>query len=306
MMVRNVTFENGHYQLPLLWRSDAERLPSSRDMALHRLKGLKRRLERNQELKTKYCDQMHAVLACDYAERVPENEIDVPNKIWYIPHHPVINPKKLEKVRIVYDCAATVDGKSLNDFLMKGPDLTNALIAVLLRFRKWLVPVIADIEAMFHQVRVSPLHRDALRFFWWPNSDLDADPKVYRMKVHLFGAKSSPSCATFCLRETARQFGKNFDLNIAETVLKSFYVDDCLAGADSEAAAVDLVKSLRALLAMGGFKLTKWLSTSEKVMSSIPEDKKARAARSTMPSTAPQQRVLGISWNVVNMNFSLR
>ena len=42
------------------------------------------------------------------------------------------------------------------------------------------------------------------------------------MKVHLFGAKSSPSCATFCLRETARQFGRYFDPDVVETVMKSF------------------------------------------------------------------------------------
>ena len=54
VMVRNLTYKNGHYQLPLLWRNDAEKLPDSRMMALQRLKGLKRRLQNNEDLKTKY------------------------------------------------------------------------------------------------------------------------------------------------------------------------------------------------------------------------------------------------------------
>ena len=295
MMVRNLKYEDGHYQLPLLWRNDADVLPRSQDMALQRLKGLKRRLQKNSDLKANYCDQMKAVLDSGYAEPVPVAEINAKHKTWYIPHHPVLNPKKPGKVRIVYDCAATVGTKCLNDYLMKGPDLTNSLVAVLLRFRKWLVPIISDVEAMFHQVRISPPDKDALRFYWWPDGNINDEPAIYRMAVHLFGAKSSPSIATFCLRETARQFGKHFDPHVSEIVLKSFYVDDCLCGANCEEAAISLIRNLRDLMAMGRFKLTKWLSSSDKVMSTIPEDEKSKAAKSEMPSMTPQSRVLGIS-----------
>ena len=123
------------------------------------------------------------------------------------------------------------------------------------------------------------------------------------MAVHLFGAKCSPSCATYCLRETAKQFGKNFNPKVAETILKSFYVDNCLTGADSEETAIDLIKSLRALLALRGFKLTKCLSSSDRVMSSVLEEEKSKAARSNLPSVAPQQRVFGISWNTATNEF---
>ena len=178
VMVRNLTYKNGHYQLLLLWRNDAERLPDSRMMALQRLKGLKRRLQNNEDLKTKYCNQMKTVLESGYAESVPEDKVDVKHKTWYLPHHPVVNSKKPDKVRIVYDCSALAGTKCLNDYLMKGPDLTSSLVAVLLRFRKWLVPVTADVEAMFHQIYVSPPDRDALRFYWWPDGNIDIKPAV--------------------------------------------------------------------------------------------------------------------------------
>ena len=47
----------------------------------------------------------------------------------------------------------------------------------------------ADVEAMFHQVRVQPSYCDAIRFLWWPGGNLDNEPQEYQMRVHLLGAR---------------------------------------------------------------------------------------------------------------------
>ena len=214
-----------------------------------------------------------------------------------------MNPKKPGKVRIVYDCAATTEGKSLNDFLMKGPDLMNTIVGVLLRFRKDKIAIISDVEAMFYQVRVAPCNRDALRFFWWPEGDLDTSPDIYRMKVHPFGARSSPSCASYCLRQTAKEFGKYFDPEIREIVRRNFYVDDCLVSVEDETHAAKEVKDFRSLLAYGGFKLTKWLSNSEEVMKTIPEDHLKVTRNSAISPVTTKERVLGVSWCVIKDEF---
>ena len=156
LMVRRLVYDNGHHQLSLLWRNDAIQLPDSRKMALKRLEGLKKRLNNNIDLKLKYIEQMNTVINSGYAEIVPEEQIRGKNKIWYIPHHPVFNSNKPNKLRVVYDRNAMAETKCLNDYLMKGPDQTNSLVAVLLRLRRWLVPIIADIETMFYQVHIFP------------------------------------------------------------------------------------------------------------------------------------------------------
>lgn len=69
---------------------------------------------------------------------------------------------KTNPLRIVFDCAVAFGGTSLNKEVLQGPDSTNNLVGVLLRFREEQVAVMGDIEGMFHQVRVSPKHRDAL------------------------------------------------------------------------------------------------------------------------------------------------
>ena len=69
---------------------------------------------------------------------------------------------------------------------MQGPDLTNSLVGVLLRFRRGNVAFMADIEAMFMQVKVNTDHRDVLRFLWFENHDIHGPLVAYRMTSHLF------------------------------------------------------------------------------------------------------------------------
>ena len=130
---------------------------------------------------------------------------------WYLPHHPVLHPQKPQKPRIVFDCAAKYEDVSLKDQLLQGPDMTNTLVRVLSRFRQEPTAFMADIEAMFCQVKVSPMHRDVLKFLWWKDDDYNQPAEEYRMSVHPFGAKSSPSCAGFCLRKTADEYESEFD-----------------------------------------------------------------------------------------------
>ena len=168
---------------------------------------------------------MEEYLAKGHARRVPVEERYRDDKpLWYLPHHPVLN--KPGKTRVVFDCAAKYKGTSLNDQLLTGPDLTNSIVGVLTRFREEQVALSADIECMFHQVRVSPADQDAFRFLWWPYGDLSQEPVDHRMEVHLFGATSSPSCSNFVLRRTAKDNEEEFSDEVVKTVKRNVYVDD--------------------------------------------------------------------------------
>lgn len=128
---------------------------------------------------------------------------------WYIPHHGIYHPHKPGKLRVVFDCSAKYQGKSLNDLLIKGPDLTNNLVGVLTSFRQERIALMADIESMFCQVRVTEADCSYLRFLWWLNGNLEGDLEDYQMVEH-FGAASSPSCSNFALRKTAEDKSQYF------------------------------------------------------------------------------------------------
>lgn len=74
---------------------------------------------------------------------------------------------KLEKVRIGFSCASVHDATSLKSQILQGTDLSKKLLGILFRFRHGRVAIMADIKAMFHQIRVTPQHQDALLFLWW-------------------------------------------------------------------------------------------------------------------------------------------
>ena len=89
------------------------------------------------------------------------------------------------------------------------------------------------------------------------------------MLVFLFGVMSSPASANFALRRTAADNKHCFPGDVINRVEINFYVDDCLKSLSSEAAAIMHVHDLQALLSRGGFKLTKWISNSRKVIGAI-------------------------------------
>ena len=71
--------------------------------------------------------------------------------------------------------------------ILQGPDQTNSLVDVLMRFMLEKVVFIADIKSMFKQVRVPDSERDLLRFLWWEEGDPANKIVQNRMMFELFG-----------------------------------------------------------------------------------------------------------------------
>ena len=213
---------------------------------------------------------MDKIICNGYAQRVPTKDLHQDDgRVWYLPHHGVFHPKK-KKLRVVFDCAARFKGTSLNEQLLQGPNLTNTLVGTLLRFREEEIAFMGDIDSMFYQVRVRPEDTSFLRFLWWNDGNPSSNVVEFQMMVHLFGATSSPSCANFCLRKTAQDWTGHFSDETIKTVLKNFYVDDCLKSVKSVKSAIFLVKDLQSLLGNGGFHIAKWTSNSRGVVTSLP------------------------------------
>ena len=297
--------EDGHYEVAIPFVQYPPALENNVSVAKQRLQGLEARLTRDPSLHAMYKESMTNLLSNGYAEEVPDDELCL-NPVWYLPHHAVTSPSKPGQVRVVFDCSAKHCGKSLNNVVLQGPDLTNKLVGVLLRFRQERIAVVSDTACMFHQVHVTDRDRDLLRFLWWRDGDLDGEPHPYRMKVHLFGGVWSPSCCNFMLRRTAEDCRDQYDPEVVDTILNSFYVDDCLKSVDTVHRAKHIVQQMCDLLSYGGFHLTKFISNSREVMSAIPEEDWSKEVknRDLQCQTLPVERALGVKWDVEADTFS--
>ena len=92
---------------------------------------------------------------------------------------------------------------------------------------------------------------------------------LYRMTAHLFGAISSPACATFGLRHITEEF-PGYGQDVVDFVSRDFYVDDGLKSVCDEEAAISLVSRTVALCKERGVRLHKFSSNSKALLNSLP------------------------------------
>ena len=297
-MENSVQIVDGHYEIGMLWKSVTPWLPNNKQMAEARLQALKRNLQRDETFHRKYREFMDKLIERGYARKLTEEEAARRSRrTWYLPHHGLFHPQNKDKIRVVFDAAAMQDGVSLNNQLHQGPDLTNSLLGVLLRFRQYPIALVADLEGMFNQVKVPPEDSDALRFLWWETNDLES-PSEFQLTSHIFGAKDSPSCANFCLKRAAEDSKGRFSDEAVNAVTKDFYVDDFVKSVRTVNEASSLANEVTCLLSEAGFRLMKWMSNSREVLSEIPDRERARPTLDLDLENLPVERTLGVQWDV--------
>ena len=166
ILAKTTKKENNRCTVGLLWKEDIVTLTNNRSLAISRMISLEKKFDRQPDFKMKYVETINQYIKDGRATKIDINERNdnFNNKVNYIPHQAVTNIKKPGKTRIVFDAGTKCQNTSLNENLLKGPDLLKNLVGVLLRFRQGKFCVMADIEKMFHQVMVDLRDRDALRF----------------------------------------------------------------------------------------------------------------------------------------------
>ena len=184
----------------------------------------------------------------------------------YIPHHGVYHPNKPGKIGVVFDCSAEFKGTSINKNLFSGPNLSNQIIGVIIRFCQEPAVIMRDIEAMFHQVLVPEKDGDSVV----KDHDISGKAVDFEMGVHVFGSTSFPSCCNYVLKRTTCDETKYLS-DIADTLKKNFYVDDLLKSLKDIDPAARLVRDVINICADGGFCLKKFVSNKVEVLEQIPE-----------------------------------
>ena len=132
----NILFEEGRYTVKLPFKESHPVLPDNFELSKKRLLRLKTRLDKNEDLKSRYDEVIKEQLKCGVIEEVRDNGL--PGSVTYLPHREVIREDKLStKIRVVFDASAKIGNNvSLNEILYKGPTLSTELFDLLLKLRK--------------------------------------------------------------------------------------------------------------------------------------------------------------------------
>ncbi len=270
---------DNHFQVDLPFRDDQVVFPSNQTQVLKWLQGTKQKLIKDKKYYEDYAEFMSTLLQHCFAEKIPANEVTTSQvRVWYLVHHGIRHKQK-KTLRVVFDSSLECMGVFLNGNLLQGPDLTNNLLGVLLRFRQGTIAITGDIEKMFLQIKVSKRDSDCMRFFWYPNGNVHEEPAEYRLTVHVFGPVSSPSCANYVLRHNVYINPEYISPDAKETINRSFYVDDLIKSVDSEKHAIALLKEIEKVVAKGGINLTAFVSNSRRVLSALPSHKLAKVLK---------------------------
>ena len=297
------------FEICLPFKDSLVSFPDNRNQVHTRLLASKKKLQENNEFYNEYCNFMNLMLENNFAEKVPDEEIITePGKSWYLFHFGVYHKRK-NKLRIVFDASLKYNGISLNNSLLQGPDLTNSLLGVLLRFRENKFALSGDIEKMFYNIKVPKDQCNFLRFLWFPDGDLNKEPAVYRVIVHIFGAVSSPSIANFALRNSAlTPQAQKFSSRVRDTVEKNFYVDDLMLSSDTPEELNELKIHVTRMLADSGFKLTNFSSNSRFVLNNMTSDELSQSLKqiNIEKDELPSERALGVLWDVENDMFCFK
>ena len=296
--------ETGRFIVPLPKKPQCKALGESRSQAVRRFLSLERVLHAKGQI-SEFSTVMREYFDMEHAELVPVADLQKPTKdVFYLPMHTVRKEDSTTtKLRVVFDASAkSASGTSLNDLLMVGPTVHPTLVDVLLRFRFHRVALTADVSKMYRAVMLTQDDRDLHRFIW--RSDPSQPLKDCRMTRVTFGVSASSFAANMALKQNAINKAVDYPL-AANAVDQSFYVDDCLTGADSCDEAVLLQRQLQDLFSHGGFLLRKWNSSEPAILANLPPELKLSQPVQSMPDPDYYTKTLGIEWNSQTDHFRL-
>ncbi|XP_062703926.1 uncharacterized protein LOC109409081 [Aedes albopictus] len=297
------------FETGLLWKSDHPDFPDSYPMALRRLEALERKLQMEPALGQRVREQIVEYERKGYAHKANLIELTSVEAglIWYLPLGVVTNPRKPEKVRLIWDAAAKVGNISFNSKLLKGPDLLTPLPKVLYQFRQYPVAVCGDIMEMFHQIRIRSPDNQSQRFLF--REKPTDHPNVYVMDVATFGSTCSPASAQFVKNLNAEKFSSEYP-RASAAIINKHYVDDYLDSFETIHEAVAVVKEVQSIHSEGGFTLRHFLSNKLEVLQEIGEASGIEPKDLDLERGGKTESVLGIKWmpqeDVFVYSFGLR
>ena len=98
-----------------------------------------------------------------------------------------------------------------------------------------------------------------MRFLWRPRTNEPV--QIYENQRHVFGAKSSPTCANYALKRVGVD-NENVYPIATKAIQNNFSMDDFNKSVETPEEATETFNQLQPLLSRYGLELKKWIKTT--------------------------------------------
>lgn len=283
---------DGRYMVSLPFKPGSPLLGESYQIAKRRYESTMKRLNSKPGLRAKYDESIQEYLDLGQMELVDESNEVAHN---YLPHHPVIKESSTTtKIRAIYDASCkTTNGNSLNSQLLIGPTIQTDLFSLFIQWRRYEYAISGDIEKMYRQVWMNPIHSEYQRILW--QAPGTSEIKSYRLKTVTFGVASAPFLAIRTLFLIAEDV-KDSDPDLSEKISYQFYVDDFFDSVSSIEEAKRTIKRMSETMAKYGFLLRKWKANNRAILSELNDSEKDATPSNVF-------KTLGVQWQPESDQF---
>lgn len=185
------------------WVEGPATLPSNKSAVEATFLRMERQLSRELEWTATYAAQVHKMVERRCAMKLYKDILHAwTSPVWYISHLIASNPHSVKTpVRLVWNSSQKYRGVSLNDLLLKGPDIFNSIRAVLLKFWRGSFVALGDIRNMYNTVWLEDQEVHLHRFLWRDSEEEElGEYAVTRVNI---GDKPAGCIAQLAMRETA-------------------------------------------------------------------------------------------------------
>lgn len=311
-----------HWDSRYPWTIDPASLPNNRSGVESTFLRTEKRLMKEPEWFAAYKDQVHEMVERGAAKKLTKEMMENwKGPVWYVSHLVAPNPHSVTTpVRIVWNSSQQFRGVSMNDVLLKGPDVLNQIRAVLFRFRRGVHAALGDIKKMYNSVWLEEREMHLHRFLWRDSQDEEiGEYAITRVNV---GDRPAGCIAQLALRETARLTKFSHLVGAHRVIEEDSYVDDILTSHNNPIRLEEITKEVEEILKAGGFSLKPWIRSGqsgrqESVAQAFPTKKPSEGGNALI---LPNQRrdednkALGIGYLVeedklymmTSINFSKR
>ncbi|XP_061896161.1 uncharacterized protein LOC133645296 [Entelurus aequoreus] len=237
-----------HWDAKYPWTENPASLPNNKRAVQACFLRMEKQLSKDPDWKVAYSTQIHEMVQRGAAIKLTNEVMEKwKGPVWYVSHLVAPNPHSVTTpVRIVWNSSQKYNGVSMNDLLLKGPDVLNPIRAVLLRFREGVNAALGDIRKMF-------LWRDS------PEEEI-SEYAVTRVNM---GDKPAGCIAQLAMRETASLPNFTHLQDERRVIEEDSYVDDLLTSHNDLNRLDQITAGVEEVLKAGGFFLKPWVRSGQ-------------------------------------------